>query len=123
MAESTKAGLFNRLNWERLSPPEEDGLVDSNASRVIFWQPGQAADGSLHGSSLGSQADSMAAIGADYERWVIRTMAWIKRRGTRLWGLERGKIRPDLRIGFPHVSAVFALPGALAAMEKGVPAR
>ena len=123
MAESTKAGLFNRLNWDRLAPPGDDGLVDSNTSPVIFWQTGQAGDGSLHESSLGSQADSMSAIGADYERWVNRTMAWIKRRGTKIWGLERSKIRPDLNIAFPHVSAVYALPAALAALEAGVPAR
>ena len=123
MSEGTKAGVFNRLNWERLGPNGEDGLVDSNTSPVIFWEPGQMADGALHGSLLGSQADSMSTISAEYERWVNRTMAWIKRRGTKVWGLERGEIRPDLDIGFPHVTSVYALPGALAAMEEGLPAR
>lgn len=123
MAEGTKAGLFNRLNWDRLAPPGDDGLVDANTSPVIFWQAGHTGDGSLHESSLGSQADSMSAIGADYERWVNRTTAWVKRRGTKIWGLERSKIRPDLNIAFPHVSAVYALPTALAALEAGVAAR
>lgn len=123
LTESTKASLFNRLNWDRVSPEGDDGLVDSNASPVIFWESGASAEGVLHGSSLGSQADSMSAIGADYERWVTRTMGWIKRRGTKVWGLERGSIRPDLNIHLSHVSAVYALPRALDAMERGVPVR
>ena len=56
MAEGTKAGFLNRLNWHRSSPAGDDGLVDSN-------------------------------------------------------------------IDLSHVSAVYALPRALAAMERGAPAR
>lgn len=54
MKEGTKAGLFNRLNWDHLSPQGNAGLVDSNASPVMFWAPGPSAEGVLHGSSLGS---------------------------------------------------------------------
>src|SRR3954451_21541109 len=124
MEEGTKAGLFNRLNWDHLSPEGEDGLVDSNASPVIFWAPGPSAEGVLHGSSLRSQADSMSSVGADYESWVTRTMGWIKRRRqTKVWGLERASLRPDLNIDLRHVSAVYALPRALAAVENGTPVR
>jgi len=48
-------GLLNRLNWERLRPAADEGLVDSNASPVIFWELGLPAQGALHGSSLGSK--------------------------------------------------------------------
>lgn len=65
----------------------------------------------------------MSSIGADYERWVTRTLSWVRRRGTKVWGLERGSLRPNLDIDLSHVSAVYALPGALVAMERGVPVR
>jgi hypothetical protein len=65
----------------------------------------------------------MSSIGDDYERWVTRTMGWIKRRGTKVWGLERGSLRPDLNIDLSHVSAMYALPRALAAMEQGAAVR
>ncbi|GEM_PF-2324758 len=54
--------------------------MDSNASPVLFWQPGTASDYAITLSELGSQADAMDAISADYARWVNRAMNWEKGR-------------------------------------------
>src|SRR5471030_1146505 len=62
MEEGTKAGIFNRINWDRLWRAPSEGLVDSNASPVLFWQPGKASETLLATSSIGSQADAMAAV-------------------------------------------------------------
>ncbi|MCW2793519.1 MAG: hypothetical protein JWO76_2617 [Nocardioides sp.] len=123
MTESSRSGLFNRLNWERLAPSVDEGLVDSNASPVMLWTPGAHVGSVLHESFLGSQADAMAAVGADFERWVTRSMGWIRRRGTKVWGLEQASTRPDLDIEIGHVSAVYALPNALSALENGAAGR
>lgn len=99
-----------------------EGLVDANTSPVLFWNRRSAGHG-LVLADLGSQADSPQAVGDDYLRWVRRTTAWVRRRGTRVWGLETTRVRPDLDIDLHHVSAVHALPGALAALEAGAPLR
>lgn len=78
LGEPTRAGLFNRLNWERLQPGSAEALVDSNVSPALFWQPGTASDYAITLSELGSQADAMDAISADYARWVNRAMNWEK---------------------------------------------
>jgi hypothetical protein len=65
----------------------------------------------------------MAAISADYERWVNRTTGWIRRKGTKVWGLEQGTVRPDLNIQVGFISSVYALPGALRALEQGAAGR
>jgi len=65
----------------------------------------------------------MKAVSADYERWTNRVMSWVRRRGTRVWGLERSGVRPDLDIQLMFVNKVFALPGALAALEAGASVR
>ena len=70
-------------------------------------------------SQIGSQADAMAAISADYGHWVNRTTAWIRRKGTKVWGLEQGTVRPDLNIQLGFINSVYALPGALRALEQG----
>src|SRR5450759_1574016 len=44
MEEGTKAGVFNRINWDRQRRASSEGLVDSNASPVLFWQPGSASE-------------------------------------------------------------------------------
>ncbi|QGN57493.1 hypothetical protein [Nostocoides sp. HKS02] len=119
MATSTKSGLFNRLNWERLRPASTERLVDSNASPVLFWRPGLSTAEEIQSSEIGSQADSIAAISQEYERWANRAMSWVRRRGTKVWGLEKTSIRPDLDIRLSTVSTVYALPDALAALKSG----
>ncbi|ALV41696.1 hypothetical protein AU252_11490 [Pseudarthrobacter sulfonivorans] len=119
----TRAGLFNRLNWDRLRPSLDKALVDSNASPVLFWEPAEISKEVLGVSMLGSQADSMAAISVDYERWVNRTIGWIRRKGTKVWGLERGAVRPDLDIQLGFLNSVYALPGALRTLEQGAVGR
>ena len=123
MNESSKAGVFNRLNWQQLSPGDEAGLIDSNISPVLFWRPGHSDDSVLRVSEIGSQADSMSAVSPEYERWVNRIMGWVRRRGTKVWGWQRRNIRPDLDIALGFVSTIYALPDALVALEAGVPGR
>jgi hypothetical protein len=115
----TRAGVFNRLNWDRLSLSLDEALVDSNASPVLLWVPAEIGSEVIGVSQLGSQADAMAAISADYERWVNRTTGWIRRKGTKVWGLEQGNVRPDLDIRLGFLNNVYALPGALRALEQG----
>ncbi len=62
MEEATRSDVFNRINWDQLHPASGAGLVDSNASPFIFWEPGQVTDTSVGVSAIGSQADSMAAV-------------------------------------------------------------
>jgi len=123
MNAKTKAGVFNRMNRERLRLRSHELLVDANASPVLLWQPAVLDDSVLRVSVLGSQADSTSAISVDYERWVNRVMGWVRRKGTKVWGLEAGDTRPDLDIDLPHISTVYALPAAVAGLGQGVPGR
>jgi hypothetical protein len=122
-SEPAVAGLFNRINWDRLRPDDSQGLVNSNASPVLFWSPATASGTELKAGSIGSQADAMQAISAGYERWVNRVMGWIRRNGTRVWGTGAGQSHPGLDVQLPFVSAVYALPEALSALTGGLPGR
>lgn len=119
MAGTTKAGIFNRLNWDRLRPTATEGLVDSNTSPVLLWTPGTTEASEITVSTIGSQADAMRAISVEYERWANRVMNWVRRSGTKVWGSERGAVRPDLDIDLPFVNSVVALPEALGLLEAG----
>ncbi len=120
MAGSARHAVFSRLTWGRLRPSTDEHLINFNASPVLFWEPAEVSDNHLGVNKMGSQADSMSAISADYARWVNRTMAWIQRNGTKVWGLDGTNIRPDLDIDLHFVNSVYALPGALTALERGV---
>jgi hypothetical protein len=123
MSEPSKAGIFNKLNWQRLRPSSDERLVDSNASPVLLWQRGGVEDSTVQCSDIGSQADSIAAISREYERWVNRVIGWVRRRGTRVWGLERHALREDLDIELSYVNNIYALPSALKLLESGGSAR
>ncbi|MGX5714951.1 hypothetical protein [Arthrobacter sp. MAHUQ-56] len=123
MQGGSVSAVFNRLNWEALAPAEDEALMDANASPAILWSPARLHAEAILPSSLGSQADSMAQISKDYERWVNRSMSWVRRKGTQVWGLEGRQTRPDLNIDLSFISTVFALPGALQALESGTPGR
>lgn len=121
LADHSKAGLFNRLNWERLKPRPTEGLMDSNASPVLLWTPATQGPDGLGSGTIGSQADSMSAVSDDYQRWVNRVMGWVRRRGTRVWGLEPERQRSDLDLRRTDVTSVYALPDALRSLESGTP--
>jgi hypothetical protein len=123
MAEASKAGIFNRINWNRVRRGPRDGLVDSNASPVLFWRPGEVTGSVIRVSDIGSQADAIAAVSDDYERWVNRVIGWVRRNGTKVWGIERDAVRPDLNIDLNFVNNVYALPSALRALEGGAAGR
>ena len=119
MTGPTRAGVFNRVNWDRLRPAVGEGLVDSNASPVLVWEPGPVTDSDIRVSKIGSQTDAMGAISADYKRWANRIMGWIRRQGTKVWGLERSAVRADLDLQLSFVNTVYALPGALSVLGRG----
>ncbi len=50
-------------------------------------------------------------------------MSWVRRTGTKVWGLEKAAARPDLDIELSFLNTVVALPGALAALEGGATLR
>ncbi len=118
------SGILARFRRTPPAPPRRSvGLVDSNTSPVLLWQRGATGPAEFTVSDIGSQADAMDRIHDDYRRWVNRTMSWVRRRGTKVWGLEQAEVRPDLDIDLPIVSTIFALPGALDRLHNGARAR
>lgn len=123
MNENTIAGIMNQINWDQVQRDSSERLVDSNASPVLVWLPGEASETILSASSIGSQAVAMAALSPEYEKWVKRAIGWVRRKGTRVWGRELHKVRPDLDLDLPFLNSVYALPGALIALQNGAVGR
>lgn len=118
-----KAGIFNRMNWNRLHLASSEALVDADASAVLFGRPATSSAPVFGVGDIGSQSDSVAAISREYEQWVRNVMGWIRRRRTRVWGEAGAETRPDLDIQLNFVNAVYALPGALEALQGGAHGR
>ena len=118
LRSNSRAGVFNRLNFGRLADPTM-AIVDSNRSPILYWEPARTLDGALIPGSIGSQADALHDVSPEYERWVNRVTAWVRRHGTVVWGLQRSKVRPDLKIENPFLNTLYALPGAMRLLVDG----
>jgi hypothetical protein len=116
---TARARAFNAVNWERAAPCVDQGIVDWNRTAALFWERGARSESVLTPSSLGSQADSMTAISVDYQRWVNRSMSWVRRNGTLVWGLTPDKTRSGWDIRLRTVSSYLALPGAQSFFAAG----
>ena len=116
-----KAHVMNLLNWDGASPERGQGLIDSNHTPALFWKRGSLTEGGGLGvGDIGSQADAMDDISADYRKWVNRVMNWVRRRGVKV--LQDAQLTPaaegfDLSVQF--MNAVYALPGAMEFFQAG----
>jgi len=118
LSPTSRAGFFNWRNFQQRPSPDQV-LIDPNRSPLLYWEPSSVGPGGLKPGSIGSQADSPSAVSRDYQLWLNRIAWWIRRRGTRVWGLERDQTRPDLDIRNPFLNSIYALPGALSLLEDG----
>jgi hypothetical protein len=100
------------------APGSRSGWLDPEHAAFLLWERREQADG-LVVAALGSQAERLETVGTAHARRVQRVQSWVRRRGERVWGLEQHALRPDLHLHLDHVSSVWALPGALAALEAG----
>lgn len=66
---ASRSRLFDRINWSR-NPHRK--LLDVNQSSALLWERGSTELGTLTPSSIGHQADSLAAMPDEFRRWFSR---------------------------------------------------
>ena len=117
--------VFNRMNWNNSSPPEGCGIVDWNRTAALLWDRGTATpSGDLGVGNIGSQADTMDDVSADYRKWVNRVMNWVKRKGTKVaQNAELTSEAKGLSLRIEFMNSVFALPKAMEFFRAGGSAR
>ena len=120
---STKRAMLNLWAWNRSTTGPDDGLVDWERTPAVCWYRGSESGEALFQSTLRTHASSMAGISPDYERWVKRTMAWIRRRGTSVSTATAEGRESEYDVFVTGGSAVYALPGALEYLAAGGAAR
>lgn len=117
--DSKKSGLFNRINWSAFRPSSDEALVDWNRTPALFWTRGTSAGDLVTVSNVGSQADAMAAISSEYERWVKRCMGWVRRKGTPVWKWQLNGGVSDFDVELKFANTAYALPSALELLSSG----
>ena len=114
--------VFNVMAWEAMQPPAGEGIVDWEATPALFWQRcTRDGESCLGNGNIGSQAEAMHGISEEYQRWVTRVMAWVRRTGEKV--TDKGTLTPearDLNIRTNcSLNARFALPDAMDFFRAG----
>lgn len=112
---------FDLMNWDEETPVSGEGIVDWNRTPALFWDRGKLnRDGEMGVSDIGTQADSMNEVSAEYRKWVNRVMSWVRRKGVKV--AHMGELTDDavgLKFRIELLNSVYALPEAMAFFRAG----
>ncbi len=116
--DGSLTAVLAAITFERVAPEPGLGSWTPIAPRCSSGNRVRCTIGRC-GRTASVPRRGMQAVAPAYEQWVRRVTSWIRRHGTKVWGLEQQAVRPDLDIRLGTVSAVYALPGALRLLEAG----
>jgi len=112
--------LFAGEEWDERGLGGNDKMIDTELSPIICYGRGTRRDGKIGQNSVVAPPSSLRRVGLEYEKWVKRSLAWIRRRGTIVHDYRK---KSDT-IPNPHsiVNTIYAFPGALPQIKsKGHP--
>ena len=78
---SFRMNLSAHKRWDELGLSGNDKLLDSDLSPILCYQRGHVHDGKVGPNLVLAPPSNLKRVGAEYERWVKRSLAWIRRRG------------------------------------------
>ena len=113
---SLVSNLFSREEWDERGLGNNDRMIDADLSPIICYRRGALRDGKLGQNTVIASPSSLNRVGSEYEKWVKRSLAWIRRHGTIIHDYRK---QSDT-IPNPHsiVNTIYALPDVLADVES-----
>jgi hypothetical protein len=108
--------LFAREEWDDRGLGVEDKMIDTELSPIIYYRRGALRDGRTGQNLVLAPPSNIQRVGPEYERWVKRSLAWIRRRGT----IAHDYRKQSITIPNPHsiVNTIYAFPDVLEEIES-----
>jgi len=73
--------LFARRDWDEQRLRNGERLIDVDLSPILQYTRGTCRDGKRGPNTVLAPPSNLKRVGPEYERWVMRSLAWIRRRG------------------------------------------
>jgi hypothetical protein len=73
--------LFAHQEWNARGLADGDRMLDSDLSPILHYHRGSIRDGKIGPCSVLAPPSNLQRVSLEYERWVKRSLAWIRRRG------------------------------------------
>jgi hypothetical protein len=108
--------LYAREEWDERGLDGSDKLLDSDLSPIISYRRGTPCDGKTGQKLVLAPPSNLQRVGPEYERWVTRSLAWIRRHST----IVHDYHKQSETIPNPHsiVSTIYAFPDVLADIKS-----
>lgn len=73
--------LFSRQEWDNRKLTQNDKMLDSDLSPILFFNRGKTLEGRNYPHTIIFPPSSLRRVGLDYERWANRSLGCIRRKG------------------------------------------
>jgi hypothetical protein len=103
-------------DWDERGLGEGDRLIDFDLSPVLQYTRGDLQDGKREPNTVLAPPSNLKRVGPEYERWVLTSLAWIRRRGT----IVHDWRKPSTTIPNPYsfVNTIYAFPDVEEALKS-----
>jgi hypothetical protein len=103
--------------WDALELGPAGKMLDNDLSPVLVYKRGGIREGRVGPCSVLAPPSNLERVGPEYKRWVTRTLAWIRRRGT----IVHDWRNPSTSLWNPEslLTTIYAFPDALREIESG----
>lgn len=114
---SLVTNLFAGEAWDKLGLSEGDKMLDLDLSPIISYRRGAIRGSKIGQNRMLAPPTNLNRVGPEYERWVKRSLAHIRRRGT----IVHDYRTPSLTISNPDciLNTIYAFPRVLARLQSG----
>ena len=108
--------FFAREAWDERKLVAGDRMIDTDLSPIISYHRGAIFEGRTGQNCVLAPPSSLHRVGPEYECWVKRALAWIRRGGTIIHDYRK----QSATISNPHsiVSTIYGFPGVLNEIES-----
>jgi hypothetical protein len=102
--------------WDAMGLGPSGRMLDNDLSPMLLYKRAGICEGRIGPCEVLAPPSSPERVGAEYKRWVTRTLAWIRRRGT----IVHDWRKPSTRLWNPDslLTTTYALPNALREIES-----
>ncbi|REJ71266.1 MAG: hypothetical protein DWQ34_13505 [Planctomycetota bacterium] len=108
--------LFAAEEWDKRGLTNNDKMVDSDLSPVLCYKRGVERDDRIGQNTVLAPSSSLNRVNPEYEKWVKRSLAWVRRRGTIIHDYR--KQSDTIPNPYSIVNTIYALPDVLADVES-----
>ncbi len=110
------ANMFARVEWDERGLGDEDKLLNVDLSPILCYRRGALRNDTRAPNRILAPPSSLARAGKQYESWVKRSLAWIKRRSKLVhdWRNPSSIPNPDMLL-----NSTYAFPDAQLQLASG----